>query len=292
MNARTAKKIVFDFYDISCPTEEDRFQFCEAMEYIIEKEKLPEFITGFGNYYYEQLRFDLALRYYEMAAEMNYVPAYECLGYIWYYGKTGKVDYKKAYEYFSIAMEDGSLVASYKIADMYKNGYYVRKDEKKSIEIVEGVYEKVKDSVFLGDPVSAVSLRLARIRKEQGRREEAIDLLLQAKHFQKSIVNYHSFFADLKMMEDVVLELYSLVDFDEHDMDLFDLIYLFQKPASVTFWYKQEQYEIEAITSSGKICIRFEGKIYPSMFDLLQNGKIGNVRLPAAGRIMHGFEIK
>ena len=292
MNARTAKKIVYDFYDIPCPTKEDRFQFCEAMDYIIESEKLPEFITGYGSYFYQQSRFDMALRYYEMAAEMNYVPAYECLGYIWYYGRAGTVDYKKAFECFSFAMERGSLVAAYKIADMYKNGYYVPKDEKKNIEIVEGVYEKVKDSDYLGDPVASVSLRLARIRKEQGRREEAIDLLLRAKHFQKSIVNYHSFFGDLKMMEDVVSELYSMVDFDEKDMDLFDLIYLFRKPASVTFWYKQRQYEIEAVTSDGKTCIRFGGKTYPSMFDLLQKGKIGTVGLPAASRIMYGFEVK
>ena len=82
-------------------------------------------------------RFDLALKYYEMAASYDYDEAYECLGYIWYYGRTGERDYKKAFEYFSKMMNKGHLVASYKVADMYKNGYYVEKNMETYKKIIE-----------------------------------------------------------------------------------------------------------------------------------------------------------
>ena len=81
-----------------------------------------------GGWYYEQRQFDLAEEYYLMAASLEYVDAYECLGYIYYYGRVGQPDYKKAFHYYKLASDKGNLVASYKLADMYKNGYYVSKD--------------------------------------------------------------------------------------------------------------------------------------------------------------------
>ena len=41
-------------------------------------------------------------------------------------------DYKKAFHYFAKGAFDGHLVSLYKIGDMYKNGYYVEKDEKEA----------------------------------------------------------------------------------------------------------------------------------------------------------------
>ena len=49
-----------------------------------------------GGHYYGIRRFDLALKYYELAANFEILDAYECLGYIWYYGRTGERDYAKA----------------------------------------------------------------------------------------------------------------------------------------------------------------------------------------------------
>ena len=49
-----------------------------------------------------------------MAATYDYDPAYEGLAYIWYYGRTGERDFKKAFEYFSKLMEKGDPVSTYK----------------------------------------------------------------------------------------------------------------------------------------------------------------------------------
>ena len=71
-----------------------------------------------GGWYYEQRQFDLALKYYEMAAAGKDMQAYKCLGYIWYYGRTGKRDEEKAFRYFEKCMKAGDLQTAYKVADM------------------------------------------------------------------------------------------------------------------------------------------------------------------------------
>ena len=101
MTVNEAREIADEFREKNNPTEEEIFLFTEAMNFLIEEEKNPGDMLYLGGVYYEMKQYDLALKYYEMAATMDFEPAFECLGYIWYYGRTGEVDYKKAFEYFS-----------------------------------------------------------------------------------------------------------------------------------------------------------------------------------------------
>ena len=178
MTVDEAKRIARSFDENKQVTEEDVFMFTEAMNFLIETFHDPGDMMYLGGYYYEQKKFDLALKYYEMAATYDYAPAYEGLAYIWYYGRTGERDFKKAFFYFSKLMDRGDPVATYKIADMYKNGYYVEKDQAKYEEIIEQLYPEVKDMHNVFDPVPEVFTRLARIRADQGRKKEAIELYL------------------------------------------------------------------------------------------------------------------
>ncbi len=180
MLASEARLKAIIFKQKSNPSEEDEFLFIEAMEYLIATENRPQDMMELGGYYYELRKFDLALKYYEMASAFDIDAADECLGYIWYYGRTGERDYEKAFMHYSKSMARGNLTCTYKVADMYKKGYYVEKDYEKYISIIEELYPKVKNSRYLGDPMPEVCLRLARIRTEQGREEDAISLYLQA----------------------------------------------------------------------------------------------------------------
>ena len=105
MTVTEARDMVQAFDRKNKPSEDEVFIFIEAMNFLIEELKDPSDMLYLGGYYYEIKRFDLALKYYEMAALFDYDPAYECLGYIWYYGRTGERDFKKAFEYFSSSIE-------------------------------------------------------------------------------------------------------------------------------------------------------------------------------------------
>lgn len=90
-------------------------------------------INNFGALYYDgrigEQNFRKAAYYYKIAAELGDSNAVDNLGYIYYYGRTGEVDYEKAYLWFSKGSAVyGSSTATYKLGDMFRNGYYVKKD--------------------------------------------------------------------------------------------------------------------------------------------------------------------
>jgi tetratricopeptide (TPR) repeat protein len=290
MTVKEARKIVDRFYDNQMPDKDDVFMFTEALSFLIETEHNPKDMMHLGGYYYEIKRFDLALKYYELAATYDYDPAYECLGYIWYYGRTGEKDYKKAFEYFSRLMEKGDPVSTYKVADMYKNGYYVEKDQSRYEQIIEDLYPRVKNMGDIFDPIPEVFTRLARIRVEQGRKDEAISLYRYAKDVLAERISYNAFFGNMNIMKWLIDDLYELVPFDENNFDFYDLYYLLKSPNKITFMYDGEEQHLESVMEGNESTICFNGKWFRSRDDFFKDGAIGNNRLTAIYDELYGFE--
>ena len=94
--------------------DDEFFLFTEVAQMLYEHTGDTEYMTNLGGAYYERREFDLARKYYEIAAEKGDLYANIGLGYIWYYGRTGKCDYEKAFRYFSRCR--GNIRAEYKLA--------------------------------------------------------------------------------------------------------------------------------------------------------------------------------
>nr|WP_297707261.1 tetratricopeptide repeat protein [uncultured Butyrivibrio sp.] len=291
MTVKEARKIVQDFNENKRITDEDEFMFIEAMNFLIEEEKNPRDMMWLGGYYYELKRFDLALKYYEMAAAMDYDEAYECLGYIWYYGRTGERDYKKAFEYFSKMMDKGNLVAEYKVADMYKNGYYVDKDQNKYESMIRKLYKKVQkcDNVF--DPVPEVYTRLARIKTAEEDYDEAINLYLRAKDWLAQRIRFNAFFGNLNIMKWLIDDLYELIEFDEETFDFYDLYYLLKTPHKIRFFFDDKEMHLESEMEGNECVVCFNGKWYHSRDDFFKDAAVDNVKLTSVYRDLYGFEV-
>ncbi len=125
MTVSEAHGIAREYYNISVPTEEDDFRFTEALSFLLEETKDPRCMMELGGWYYGRRNFDLALKYYEMAAEYEYPDSYNCLGYIWYYGRTGEKNFEKAFKYYSLAAETGDREAAYKVAEFFLVHYII-----------------------------------------------------------------------------------------------------------------------------------------------------------------------
>ena len=291
MDSKTAWKTFTDYYQLKNPSDEQVFLYTEAMKYIIETEKDPDVMLSLGGYYYGKKRFDLALRYYEMAAAYDLEDAYQCLGYIWYYGRTGHVDYKKAYEYFKRGYNKGNIESSYKIADMYKNGYYVEKDPAKYKEIIEDLYEQVKDDTVAWSHASDIFVRLASIRKEEGRKEDALELYLRAKDLLCLQMSWNYFFGQMNVMKNIVRSIHELAGFDDTDFDCFDLIEVFEQPMKVIFRYNHKRYEVESVKDEEGCSVRFANKWYRSAEDFLERAEIDNKRIVEINTELYGFEV-
>ncbi|MBQ6222381.1 MAG: hypothetical protein IJJ44_07200, partial [Solobacterium sp.] len=61
MTIMEANKIRNEFYQKTNPSEDDRFLFAEALDYLIRETKDPDYMVELGGMYYEQHWFDLAL---------------------------------------------------------------------------------------------------------------------------------------------------------------------------------------------------------------------------------------
>ncbi len=292
MTVKEAKRIAESFDQNQNPSEEEVFLFTEAMDFLIRENHDPGDMMYLGGYYYEMKRFDLALKYYEMAAAFDYDPAFECLGYIWYYGRTGERDFKKAFEYFSKLMEKGDPVSTYKVADMYKNGYYVDKDQAKYEQIIEDLYPKVRVMKNVFDPVPEVFTRLARIRTAQGKTEEAVSLYLYAKDFLAQRIRINAFFGNLNIMKWLIDDLYELIDFDEGFFDFFDLYYLLKSPHRISFLYEDGEHRLESVMEGSECTVCFDGKWFRGRDDFFQEACIGNRKLTAICNDLYGFEVE
>lgn len=269
-----AQQILDDYYDLTQPTYEDDIQLINALEYLIKETNNPEYMVELGGWYYGQKQFDLAEEYYLMAAKLDYNNAYECLGYIYYYGRVGQPDYEKAFHYYKLASDQGNLVAAYKLADMYKNGYYVQKDYPKYVQIIKDLYPKIQGATNTFDPVPEIYSRLAKIYVEEGNEDQAIQLLLIAKEFQSQRLIYSQFFGDLTIMKYIVNDLYSLIQFDLDYMDLFDLYYALQKPCKVAIEILGEDHIIEAKYEDGLFFICMDDKNYEDVDQFFLKAKI------------------
>ncbi len=98
-----------------------------------------EAACNLGSLYYSgrigEQNFRRAVELYTLAAARGERQAAENLGYCYYYGRDVAVDYEKAFHYFALGAFDGHLVSLYKIGDMYRYGYYVEKNEKEAFYI-------------------------------------------------------------------------------------------------------------------------------------------------------------
>ncbi|MBO4902099.1 MAG: sel1 repeat family protein [Lachnospiraceae bacterium] len=292
MTVKEARKIAESFEKNHNPSEEDVFLFTEAMNFLIDTEHNPRDMMYLGGYYYEIKRFDLALKYYEMAATFDYDPAYECLGYIWYYGRTGERDFEKAFKYFSKLMEKGDPVSTYKVADMYRNGYYVEKDQERYEQIIEDLYPKVKDMNNVFDPVPEVFTRLARIRTSQGKKEEAIDLYLYAKDFLAQRIRHNAFFGNLNIMKWLIDDLYELIDFDMDYFDFFDLYYLLKTPHKISFMHGNKKQKLESVMEGNECTVCFNGKWFHSRDDFFKDACTDNMKLTSIYDDLYAFEVE
>lgn len=273
MTVSEAKNIIEEFR-ILCGhyTEQEFFLYTEAADLLIRETKDTQYMIDLGGHYYERKSYDLALKYYEMAFQAGDISAALGLGYIWYYGRTGSVDYEKAFYYFSRAK---GPVAEYKIADMYHHGYYVKRDDAKYKEIIEGLYGVFHWTTYIGDPLPEICVRLAGIREKEGNIGGAVRLLREGKDMLASRIAYDPFFGNFSIMRDLIGHLYRLTPFDKTDFDLYDLYELFKDPATVRFTYKGKPYRIIAEREpDGSVAVCFAGKWYRNFEDMLMHAEL------------------
>ena len=215
MNLKEAEDIIIETENKSVTTEEDEFRMVEALMFIFKETRECKPILYLGGYYYGKKDFDLALKYYDMAAGLGSNEANLYLGYVWYYGRTGQRDYEKAFKCFEAVTKatvgddkehgqvsnNDQVEANLKIADMYKNGYYVKEDYKEYKKIINKLFKDMK--LFFEDhdvfqKYAEIGLRKAGILEQEGKKEDALEIYYVCRYDLAVRLTYNLFFGDVK----------------------------------------------------------------------------------------------
>jgi len=283
MNNADAIQILHDYYDNTNRSKDDEFLYTEALGYLISETKEPKYMAELAWYYCGVKRFDLELKYLEMAAEYGYGPAFEELGYMWYYGQHGEKDYKKAFEYYTKGCEPdrygnkGSLWCKFKLADMYRFGCAVEKDEARYCRMIEEAYDEVRNARYLNEPLPEIALRLAGIRHEQGYDDTAIRLLTDARRFMAERMSYDAFWGNIEVMGRIIRFLYQLVPVPD-DLKFYDLFYLAQKPGRYTMKCGDETIAIDVTRKDEELILQYDGRCYRDFVDFCSRARCDGVR--------------
>lgn len=277
--------------------KEDRILFVESLKFLIDNcssdaEKV-KFLMHLGGYYYELKEFNLAEKYYLLASSLSKVDPLPSnnLGYIYYYGRTGEPNYEKAFKYFKKANELSSIVddetswiyfqSSYKLADMYKNGYYVKKDLKKYEQIIIDLYKDYNkyDKPILNEFKPELFSRIGSIYLNKGDKKQALDFLLKARQALESRMTCNSFFGYFTIMKIIINQIYQIVNLDLDNLNLFDLYELSKKECSLKIEYNKKEYIFKAILEEGTIVINFNNDWFHSIDKFFYNAKIDNKKI-------------
>lgn len=296
MDVVEAKTIVFNYENKAIRTKEEDFEYEEALLYLFNETKEAKYVYYLGSHYYEQRVFDLALKYYSLARDLGYTCVNLCLGYVFYYGRTGERDYKSAFEAFKTIIEARlgdhfelgevhslmKVEASIKLADMYKNGYYVSKNYDEYKNIINNLYKdidfKKEHNVF--NPYVEIALRKARILEEEGKIDEALELYYICKEELAIRLSCNLFFGDINQMSWTINDIYRLTEFDKVSFDLYDLFYLLKDEHIIQFLFNNKTYIIESKKVNEEMSYRFEDKWYRSFNELLAKTTIKDESLP------------
>ena len=294
MKIEDAKQVLRDFRDISNPNEYDEIGYVEALEFMIDKTKDPAYMTELGWFYCTKKRFDMEVKYMEMAAECGDIRAAEELGYMFYYGQHGDQDYEKAFRYFSMGAEKGkridTLWCRYKLADMYRFGCFVEKDEKKYREMIEEAYEDIRNPRYTGEAYPEIAYRKAGLLIEDGKVNEAVVLLKKAKRFMAERLSDYIFWGHIEMMGRIINRLYELIPFDEEAFDFYDLFYLTKKPAQISFKYAGRPFELE-VSDDDEPAIGFEGKWFRDFAEFCEKADLGKDKIIKNYDALYDWEV-
>lgn len=280
LDKETAYKIWNNYYKKQQHEEQDDEDIMEALIFLSDNGDYDA-TASLGGFYYGMKRFDLAEKYYLIAASNGIVGAMSGLGYIYYYGRVGEPDYKKAFEYYKMASEMGSITDIIKLSDMYKNGYYVQKDLEKSYELLIDAYDRMKqdkDKIFWHLP--EIASRLATIKINIGEYEEAIDYLYSARDVLMSRIAYtDAFWGDLTIMEIIESNLFKYDPDIKYDSCIYNLFELLKTEGKYRFICGKDIYTVISEKDDDGIGIKFENTWYKSAKDFFSKARIKNKRI-------------
>ncbi len=266
--------------------EETKFEVCELAMCLYRQTGNPDFLeqaesTGYlTNYTY------LLQEYLKAVIKGQEEYTYN-IARIYFDGKLGYTDYKKAYEYFSRAAKikrtgDGTFENAYKeisssakhyLATMYRDGLYVEKDDQKYRELLDELYQIFLDEKWYENDRPEAYIDVAEMLWKEGKTEKGFEMI--AKACDDICTWIRDYNTDVERLAAVNEAKYKLVPIDLTGLEPWDITELVKKPGVIRFTCEGRKYEIHVIRDNDENVIFFEGKYYRDVKKLVTTANIG-----------------
>lgn len=198
----------------------------------------------------------------------------ETLADIYFKGYIANPDYKKAYRYYYNSMQRGNLKAYLKIAIMYKNGVYVRKNYRKYEKIINNIYQEIEGKRELLRGMSEILLEKSYIEKEKGNEEHYMKLVRNAKFLvEKEMSLMYKVNDSFKIVMDEYLKFNEI---NQYSNCLMDIPYLLKKPGTLKLVIQGEEIEIKSFYDNDKLIVKYIDNYFEGVFDFFYNAIYNN----------------
>lgn len=314
MDEMSANQILNEYANVKHQkiNKDENVLFMEAIYYLMHEKNDPGTMEWLGDIYNEQGRYDLAYKYWNKAIENGIKARIYSIGELYFQGRLGKPDYKKAYECFNkciglvgITDLEEELLESYRrlaklrIADMYKDGLYVSKDYDKYVAIVRMIHSDLEPTSELRKSDGShyeVMKRMGEITLKEyfDLQDElwALDDEIAEKGQESSNYRYAAKYnlADcikevaeikekLETMQEIIALIYESIDHDIEEVDenddIYDLFHFLERTGKLNLVYKNRRYKIENRYRYGTMAIHFQNKWYRNLSDFFYKATLG-----------------
>lgn len=265
-------------------SDDELILFEESLKFLYETDSIDRQTHAYNlaSFYYSCEKYELAAKYFELAD----IPlAYDKLAEIWYYGLCGTVDYKKVFIY-----SDKSMYP-YLLADMFRYGQYVNKNERLYREIINDLCMSIYDNNNCRSPIPEIFLREAAIlleSEEDSDHLNAMHLIQQGIKFIKERIAIskakHTNEIDVKLLLD--MQKMQVEKAQRHFIydDLLDIYYIvnFTVTNRIQFRLDNTDIIIEIVDEpDGSKSVLFHNKWFRDVRDFMDLVTIGGVPIRA-----------
>lgn len=290
-----AKNLISQYLLSPLPTQIQQYRYEEALNrltlynyYETNQQDLlrAEVYIQYGQYEKAKTIYE-SMTYHDSAAYM--------LATLICSGKLGKPDYKLAYEYFkhtTLLLDDlYQDKAKIKIARMYRDGKYLKQNYEKYLHIIKNLEKKfTKPGAKFDLCLPELYYELTLIEQKNGNSERALRNCQKA----KPIFYEFAYYGDTVALKDaarIAKLFYSLTDFDANNMELMDLIYLFEQPGTAVFSCRNTLYRVEASDQNGRILVKFGDRCFNGATDFFLRALLGGTPIRRCKKYIEFIEV-
>ena len=277
---KKSQDIIHEFCNILSPTKEQIDEYLSAIKFLADKKNLYA-MREYGNAMTYYGLYEVSKKYYNMVIELcrdanNPLSessfAHIGLGNLYKNNCIGNCSYELAYRHYLTASSYGNDLAKERIAEMYRDGLYVKKNFNLYVKIITELYNKnlTNDNFDL-----SLCYKMAEIKYDQKKYEECKKIVRKFELGSGfSSINYFFISTDVNSIIGIHEIKYKLGLVNEKEFDIFSIAALSKKHNQFSFRCHNKKHILKFDKFDNLSTYEFMGIKYKTLTEFVLKAKI------------------